>query len=172
MEITDLNNKIKIYTRFHSGHWCGYIDIPEGHPIYNMATGDCYEGSDAYLLDSGDREINYSNFNNGFLTLGFDCGHLSDTKKTNTEDYAMKCLEAMKKDAIRKGLNFVTIVYKNGKEAIVNDMEDKLNDCVRKIIGSINTQDFVKECFGDDLHHHCLNDLSATVRNRLFIKNF
>jgi hypothetical protein len=176
MEITDLNNKIRIYTRFKdyggyedpilgNGHWCGYIEIPKGHPVNNRAFGDAWE--DYAIIDSYGREINYSVFNDGVLTLGFDCGHSTDTKETNTEEHAMKCLESMKKDVIQEGIDYVTVLYKDGSTAILNDMDEKLNDCVTKVIDSIDTLHFVKECFGDNLDDNCLMHLSRKVFGKL-----
>ena len=49
----------------------------------------------------------------------------------------MKCLESMKKDVIQEGIEYVTVLYKDGSTAILNDMDEKLNDCVKKVIDSI-----------------------------------
>ena len=84
---------------YHKGHWCGYVHIPKGHYVYKIAHGDWYE-YDYNILKCGDRQINYCQKTDTEVKIGFDCGHLNDTKITNTKEYATLCAEIMRMDAI------------------------------------------------------------------------
>ena len=73
----------------------------------------------------------------------------------------------MKKDVIQEGIDYLTVLYKDGSTAIFNDMDEKLNDCVKKVIDSIVVKPFVEECFGNNLDDNCLLHLSRTVFGKL-----
>jgi len=55
---------------YFGGHLCGYISLPEGHPLYGKKIDEidlhCYRG------------ITYAENTDEGFTIGFDCGHIGD----------------------------------------------------------------------------------------------
>lgn len=66
------------------GHWCGYVGVAEGHPLYNKS----YDDSDIFDVHGGltfcgssldDRVApSVTGGSGGWWWLGFDCAHSSD----------------------------------------------------------------------------------------------
>ena len=54
------------------GHRCGYVGVPEGHPMY----GKHYDEVDVDVHGG----LTYSNDEDGLWTFGYDCGHWDDAK--------------------------------------------------------------------------------------------
>lgn len=65
-------NDYVCYIRRHPalGHWCGYVVIPEDHPMAN--------GSRDEELDVHGGVTFHSSPEDGYVTLGFDAGHAGD----------------------------------------------------------------------------------------------
>ena len=59
------------------GHWCGYIYVPEGHPLYGVAYDD-----DELTVHGG---LTYSDTEDGATRFGFDCGHYMDLVPARAE---------------------------------------------------------------------------------------
>ncbi len=55
-----------------SGHWCGYVHLPPGHPWY----GHPYIGFS--LLIEGERAITHAAEEDGHWVIGFHCAHDGD----------------------------------------------------------------------------------------------
>lgn len=91
-----------------SGHWCGYVGVPEGHSAFGKGFEDVTvkddEGADAYPdvhggLTYADRCDNRENEAEGVCHvpdpgepemwwLGFDCAHSGDVSPGNIRRYA------------------------------------------------------------------------------------
>jgi len=59
------------------GHWCGYVDIPKGHPWF----GVCYDNINARLSDTDTPVhggLTYADEVEGCWRIGFDCAHSCD----------------------------------------------------------------------------------------------
>lgn len=77
----------------YSGHWCGYVGVPPGHPLHGKDYNDCYDDCPDLDVHGG---LTYSNKCRGddeatsvchvpepgrphdVWWLGFDCAHLGD----------------------------------------------------------------------------------------------
>ena len=55
------------------GHLCGYVQVPKGHPLYEMGYGD--EPIDNLDVHGG---ITYSRMEDDRWWIGFDCAHAGD----------------------------------------------------------------------------------------------
>jgi len=54
------------------GHWCGYVAVPMGHPLYGKSYHDCNATVHGGPTFSGPGDPNLS------WWIGFDCGHAHD----------------------------------------------------------------------------------------------
>lgn len=87
-----------IALRHTSGHWCGYVAVPPGHPLFPVKdrSGDESEYDDAVQVHGG---VTYSGFCGGHVChvagpgepsnvfwLGFDFAHLGDASPGSDAD--------------------------------------------------------------------------------------
>ena len=54
------------------GHRCGYVGVPEGHPMYEKH----YDEVNVYVHGG----LTYSELDDGLWTFGYDCAHWDDAK--------------------------------------------------------------------------------------------
>ena len=66
---------------FQSGswHWCGYVDLPAGHPWVGLDLA--WSAPEALSVHGG---ITYQEQNAGGVRIGFDCAHSGD-RRANDE---------------------------------------------------------------------------------------
>lgn len=57
-----------------SGHWCGYVGVPKGHPAFGADYGDIDVSVHGGLTFAGTMDADPE----GLWWLGFDCAHLGD----------------------------------------------------------------------------------------------
>lgn len=64
------------------GFWCGYVVIPESHPLYEK---DDYSEFPDEVQDAAHCGITWANYHNDFgeWVIGFDCGHTWDDRPFN-----------------------------------------------------------------------------------------
>lgn len=86
---TDPTTGLKCLARRHgfTGHWCGYVAIPEGHPWHQVE----YTDLPSIEVHWG---VNYSDHMEGESGwwVGFDCAHLGDLSPHEivNDDYGLR----------------------------------------------------------------------------------
>ena len=95
--------------RNHSGAWCGYVAIPEGHPLCGVEYGETYyhEG----VPSMGHAELTYSGWSEGGWVFGFDCNHYTDCAPTSTE--------------LTELLNGTVALFEGGKEVTSSSVTER-----------------------------------------------
>lgn len=65
------------------GWLCGYVALPEGHPLH----GKKYDEIDDEIDDVAHFGLTYSELEGDDWVIGFDCNHAFDTPATNTVEF-------------------------------------------------------------------------------------
>ena len=103
---------------YFGGHLCGYVKIPEHHPLFNTDFDlECHGG------------ISYEEYNEEHW-VGFDCGHSGDLIPT------MDLLKKKRKEAGE--LDIFPIPEKFMKYAIFNPSYRNVSYCIGELIGMID----------------------------------
>lgn len=112
------------------GHLCGYIRIPEGHPIYNKKVFDLDNDLDIDVHGG----LTFGEMIDGEYWIGFDCAHTGDympsieyLKKTNPT-----IMNVEKMFPIPKGMEdhpLFNPVYRN-VEYVINEIKDAVDQLV------------------------------------------
>lgn len=89
----------------HLGTWCGYVEVPERHPLHGA---DLYEGNcvDDLMNLEVHGGVTFAGEINGAYYIGFDCAHAGDyvpaygffgygSKTYRDEDYVRKETERL-----------------------------------------------------------------------------
>lgn len=74
-----------VMLRGPAGHWCGYVQVPEGHPWFGLDYDECHRADEDYLsvhggLTYGEEKVPHGDENGDPVGwwVGFDCAHLGD----------------------------------------------------------------------------------------------
>jgi hypothetical protein len=92
-EIQGINAEVVLVSMSSMRWYCGYLDMPIGHPWHGLG----YDDIEAEVHGG----LTYSNG----ARIGFDCNHHGDSTAVQNIEYVRNELESLAKQAIQAGLS-------------------------------------------------------------------
>ena len=101
--------------RNHSGNWCGYVGVPNGHPAYGQdydnVDVDVHGGltyADRCQVDGPICHVAEPGFPEDVWWLGFDTAHAGDLAPSSSSDYAKGLYPALSEYKVYRDLGYIT----------------------------------------------------------------